>query len=244
MPRFCALLSGGKDSNYALYRALRMGWEPACIVVVRPARDDSWMFHTALLEAPTLQAEAMGLSRIVAEVAVSGVKEREVEELATALERLWLERGGFDYLVVGGLASEYQRRRFEAIASKLGADVYAPAWGLDPEEYMRMLVREGFRFIVTRAAALGLDAGIVGSIVDENLVEDILRRARKYGFHPAFEGGEAETMVVDAPHYSKSLCLEGEVVGRGGLVYELVASRLWLAPKGSHSRCIKVDRRL
>ncbi|MCE4611361.1 MAG: diphthine--ammonia ligase [Desulfurococcales archaeon] len=243
MRRFCSLLSGGKDSNYALYRALREGWEPACIVVVRPLRSDSWMFHTALLEAPKLQAEAMGLADRVVEVEVSGVREREVEELAEALERLWSERG-FEVLVGGGLASHYQRRRFEAIASKLGVDIYSPAWGLDPEYYMRMLVEEGFRFIISRTSAWGLDWRLVGRIVEGDLLEDVLERARRHGFHPAFEGGEAETLVVDAPHYKKSLCIEGIVVEAGPMVYELRASRIWLSGKGAYRECLKVEYRV
>ena len=240
MRRFCAMLSGGKDSNYALYRALRGGWEPACIVVVRPLRMDSWMFHTALLEAPKLQAEAMGLADRVVEVEISGVKEREVEELGATLERLWLGRG-FDVLVVGGLASEYQRRRFEAIASRLGVEVFAPAWGLDPQRYMRLLVEEGFKFIISRTSAWGLDWSLVGKIVEGEVLEEIMERARKHGFHPAFEGGEAETLVLDAPHYKRSLCVEGEVVEVGPMVYELVASRIWLSAKGAYRECLRVE---
>jgi ABC transporter with metal-binding/Fe-S-binding domain ATP-binding protein len=240
MRRFCSLLSGGKDSNYALYKALSRGWKPSCILVVRPEREDSWMFHTALLDAPRLQVEAMGLTRFLVEARVSGVKEREVEELERILSELFRERG-FDVIVVGAVASRYQRERVERIAGRLGVDVYSPAWGADPYDYMRKLVAEGFRFVITRAAAMGLHPGLVGVVVEGRVLDEILERARRYGFHPAFEGGEAETLVVDAPHYAKSLCLKGRVAARPGGVYELEVEALWLASKGFRSGCLSVE---
>jgi Predicted ATPases of PP-loop superfamily len=42
-------------------------------------------------------------------------------------------------------------------------------------------------------------------------VELIVERARKYGFNPAFEGGEAETFVVEAPLFRRKLNVEGVV---------------------------------
>ncbi|MCE4615889.1 MAG: diphthine--ammonia ligase [Aeropyrum sp.] len=227
MARFCSLLSGGKDSNYALYRALREGIEPACILSIRPHRVDSWMFHTAVLEAPRYQARAMGLENVFREHAVSGEKEVEVQELYRVLSQLHREIG-FDVLVVGAIASTYQRRRVELIAGKLGLRVFAPQWGEDPRRYMRSLVEEGFKFVLVRASTMGLDERHVGVIVDNSLLEDILERASKYSFHPAFEGGEAETLVLSAPHYKSSLCIEGSRVSRPGGVFELEVSMIYL----------------
>jgi len=244
LKRFCALLSGGKDSNYALYRALEEGMEPACILVVHSERSDSWMFHTIATELAVLQAEAMGLGGLVRMVKVSGVKEAEVEELG---RELWRARGetGFNVITVGALASVYQRRRIERLASRLGVEVYAPAWGVDHEYYMRHLVSIGFRIVVTRISTMGLPAGLLGRLLTLREVDEIIWRSRRYGFHPAFEGGEAETLVVDAPHYRRALRVEAEPVrlsdyeaelrvvgarltdkGRGGVVLTASARRL------------------
>ena len=240
-PKFCSLLSGGKDSNYALYKALSMGWEPSCIVVVRPLRVDSWMFHTEALDAPVMQARAMGLEGIVKVIRVSGVKEREVYELGEGLKRIKRDVD-FDVITVGALASEYQRRRIMRIASMLGVEVFAPAWGRDPESYMRGLVDEGFRFVIVRSSTWGLDWRHVGVPVEGEVLEDILSRARKYDFHPAFEGGEAETMVVHAPHYRMKLCFTATIRREGPHVYTLDISELNLAPPHiDDNDCFRVE---
>jgi diphthine-ammonia ligase len=236
--RVCALLSGGKDSNYALYKAMGEGAEVACIVVVHPMREDSWMFHSINTSVAGLQAEAMGLRDRVYNVTVSGVKEREVEELGASLAELW-RTTGFDTIVVGAIASRYQMERIKRLALKLGVKVYAPLWGLNQEEYLRMLVREGFKFVITSITTMGLPPRLLGRPVGLGEVEEIVRLSKIYGFNPAFEGGEAETLVYDAPHYKQTICLEGVVVKVREFEYKLIVRRAWLGGKGSD--CISVQ---
>ncbi len=242
MMRFCALLSGGKDSNYALYRALQEGMEPACILVVSSERSDSWMFHTIATELAVLQAEAVGLGGLVRMARVSGVKEAEVEELAGELRRA-REETGFNVIVVGALASRYQRRRVERIAEKLGVRVYAPAWMVDHEYYMKHLVSIGFKIAITRISTMGLPLGFLGKTLTLSDVEEIIARSRRYGFHPAFEGGEAETLVIDAPHYKKSLLVEAEPVRLSDYEAELRILEARLTRKGTGRVVLKASAR-
>ncbi len=230
--RLCGLVSGGKDSNYAFYTAIREGARPVCILAVEPERQDSWMFHVPHVRLVVYQARAMGLEDILIVRRVSGIKEREVEELARILEEVRGETG-FEALSVGVLASRYQERRIRAIAERLGVEVWAPAWDADPEEYMRLLVREGFRFIITRISVMGLPPRLLGRVIGEEEVEEIIRLSRKYGFHAAFEGGEAETLVVDAPHYRSRLRVHGRPVRLGPYEWELAVDRVELEPKQS-----------
>jgi len=241
LPSFCALLSGGKDSNYALYRALREGWKARCVLVVRSAREDSWMFHTPLVSLAKLQVEAMGLESALVEASVSGVKEQEVEELANAIEKAWRDRK-FNMLVVGALASRYQYERISRIAGRLGLHVYAPAWRYDPYDYMRMIVSEGLRFVISKISVMGLPSRLLGMPVEDTVLEEVLSRAERYGFHPAFEGGEAETLVYDAPHYRKRLCLKAKRKALSMYEHVLDVEEAWLGDK--KSRCIWVDGEL
>ena len=190
------------------------------------------MFHYPSVELVRLQARAMGLEGILYEARVSGVKEKEVEELYRILEEIRAERE-FEVVSVGALASRYQEERIRRIAGELGVEVYAPAWRADPEEYMRTLAREGFRFIIVRIATMGLPPRLLGVPIGPMEVEEIIALARKYGFHPAFEGGEAETIVVDAPHYRARLVVEGEGVRVGPFEWEFRVTKASLAWKAS-----------
>ena len=228
--RVCSLLSGGKDSNYALYRALSEGAEVSCILVVMPGRSDSWMFHVPNSWVAILQASAMGYGDKVYVLRVSGEKEKEVDELYEGL-KVMHEKRGFDTIVVGALASRYQYERISKIAEALGVGVYAPAWLMNQEEYMRVLVESGFKIMVTRVSTMGLPTSLVGKVIDRETLEDILERSRRYGFNPSFEGGEAETLVIDAPHYNSVLRVDGRVDVYSENEAELVVERAWLESK-------------
>jgi len=212
--RVCGLISGGKDSNYAFYKALQEGYKPACILSISPLRSDSWMFHTPYTNLVKLQAEAMGFENLYYEFKVSGVKEAEVVELYNILKNLKIKTN-FNIISVGAIASRYQYKRISTIAEKLGVEIYAPQWLKDPKEYMLQLINEKFKFILIQISVYGLPPTYLGKIIDIEDVKNIIELSKKYGFNPAFEGGEAETLVVDAPHFHKKIKVFGEPVKLG-----------------------------
>lgn len=230
LKRLCGLISGGKDSNYSFYHALRDGYTPLCILSIKPGRSDSWMFHVPHVSLVRYQARAMGLEHIYYEYSVSGVKEEEVDELEAIIGDL-KSRLGFNTISVGAIASRYQYIRVSRIAEKLGVKVYAPQWMADPIEYMRKLVGEGFTFIITRIATYGLPPRFLGKPLSRSDVEEIINLSMKHGFNPAFEGGEAETFLVDAPHFKKMIMVEGEPQRKGPFEWEYNILRVRLVEK-------------
>jgi diphthine-ammonia ligase len=233
---FCPLLSSGKDSNYALLWGVVHGFKPKCVITFHSLRKDSYMLQTINTELSSLQAEALGLKHYW--IKVSGIKEIEVEEIRNGLERV-LREEDFSYVATGALKSDYQKMRFNSVFDELGLKPLNPQWWCDQSKYMRSLVDYGVEFIITRVAAFGLPLEFIGKIVDKKMVERILRLADKYGFNPAFEGGEAETLVLYMPLYKKRLCIEGSIV-RKGFGGELLISRAWLNDGMSSSECVIV----
>ena len=221
--RLCALYSGGKDSNYALHWAALHGFHACCLGTVRPRGWESSLFHYPAVELTKLQAKALGLPLIeVSEEEAGG----EEEALLLLMQRC-RSRGAWG-IVSGALLSDYQRLRFAAAAEEAGLRSFTPLWRKNQEAYMRSLVREGFRVMVVSVQAYGLPGWLAGRILDEGLIEEIIRRARLYGFNPAFEGGEAETLVLDAPLFRQRLEVEGAArrLGPDHYVYEIRSARL------------------
>lgn len=212
-----SLLSGGKDSNFALHWALSHGLEVCCTVTLKPP-EDSELLQFPSVELAKLQAEAMGLPSVYAEG-----EEGLLEELLRRAKEM-----GATHVVSGALLSDYQRQRMGLTARRLGLVPVNPLWRIDQEEYMRMLIRNGFKFILIRVAAYGLGPEFLGKTVDEEMMEEIIERAKRYGFNPAFEGGEAETLVLRAPAYKKELKVKGRVVSRGGGDWIYKIERAWL----------------
>ena len=202
--RLAALFTGGKDSTYALHAAHAMGHEIAVLCTILPRDPHSLLFHTPALQHARTMAQAYGLP-LEAEIALPGSELRSLHRLLKRCR----DRHGVRGVVSGALRSDYQRIRYLSVTDRLGLWHLSPLWHKDQEEYMRSLVREGFRFIVTRVSAYGLPLKLLGRVLDRRDVENIIRLARRHGFNPAFEGGEAETLVVRAPLMKRRLRVRG-----------------------------------
>ncbi|NPA04953.1 MAG: diphthine--ammonia ligase [Crenarchaeota archaeon] len=205
--RICALYSGGKDSCYALHWAVLHGFEVAGLVTLKPRSWDSMLLHYPAAELVKLHSEALGIPLLYREVGGGDEYGEIVEALREARERFRCSG-----LVTGALLSDYQRLRFSMACLEAGMRIYSPLWRKNQEEYMRWLVRDGFRILVVSVQAYGLPAWLAGSVLDEELVEEVIRLSRLYGFNPAFEGGEAETLVLDAPLFRSRLRVKGRRV--------------------------------
>ena len=120
-----ALVTGGKDSALALYRALKQGNEVRYLVTMLPQREDSWMFHFPNIHLTDLFAEAVGIPIVKAET--TGIKEKELKDLKNLLATLDIEG-----VVSGAISSRYQKERIDKICQELSLMSIAPLWQEDP----------------------------------------------------------------------------------------------------------------
>lgn len=196
--KVAALVSGGKDSVLAAHVAVQHGWDVTHVVTVRPRVSDSYMFHAPNTDLAPLLAGAFGLPLV--EVETGGEKERELDDLERALQGLDVE--GF---VSGALASEYQRVRLEGIGHRLGLKSFTPLWHKQPDEVLRTVTGAGWDVRFAAVAAEGLDESWLGRRMDERAHADLARLHDRYGVHVGGEGGEYESLVLDAPLWTKRI---------------------------------------
>jgi ABC transporter with metal-binding/Fe-S-binding domain ATP-binding protein len=200
--RVVVLYSGGKDSNLALWYAAQKGWNIICLLAVHPKKTDSYMFHRPNIQWAKLQAEAMRYP--LETITVSGVKEVEVHELEQRLDKL-KKQLTIDGVVSGAIQSEYQKSRIDHICKNLGIQSLAPLWMKDPETLLREVVKLGFKIIIISCSAQGLDETWLGRLLDEQAIDEIMELSTKFGINPTFEGGEAETFVIDSPLFNQKI---------------------------------------
>ncbi|ASJ14760.1 diphthine--ammonia ligase [Thermococcus radiotolerans] len=198
--RVAVLYSGGKDSNYALYWALKQEFEVKYLVSMVSESDESYMYHVPNIHLTELQAKAVGIPLVKG--FTSGEKEKEVEDMKAVLEGLRI-----DGVVAGALASEYQKKRVDRVAKELGIESFAPAWHRDPVDYMREIIGI-FDVVMVGTAAYGLDERWLGRRIDEKALEELVRLHEKYRIHVAGEGGEFETFVRDAPFFKARIVFD------------------------------------
>ena len=195
------LFSGGKDSTMAIYKAIEEGYSVEYLVSMISENPESYMFHVPNIHITELSSEAMGIPLIKAKT--HGEKERELEDLKTVL--IDLKNKGVQAIFAGALASEYQKSRIDQLCDDIGLISKAPLWHVDPKEYMEEIINLGFEVIIISVSAEGLDESWLGRKIDNELLDEIINLNSKYGMHMAFEGGEAETLVLDCPIFKKSI---------------------------------------
>jgi len=204
---YASLISGGKDSVYATYLAIKSGINVVYGINVIPKRDDSYMFHYPNAHLAPVITEAIGLKPVILEV--SGEKEREVTELRDFLRDLHVHG-----IIAGALASRYQKERLERICKELNIELYAPLWGRDPIEHLKDIISAGFKVIIVGVYGLGLE-GLLGVEINENVIERLVYISRRYGIHAAGEGGEFETLVTDGPIFRRRIIIESYNIRKG-----------------------------
>ena len=233
MEPWVSLFSGGKDSAWALYRALEAGEPVERLVTVHPA-GDSYMYHVPATELASLAAESVGIPLVdvrpddfeadADQAEDSGARgDRELEPLEEALEELSEELGGIGGVTAGAVESSYQTSRIEAMCERLDAELFAPLWQEDPRDLADAMLEAGFEITVVRVAAYGLDESWLGRTLDANAIAELEALNDGYGVHILGEGGEFETLVTDGPHMDRPIELEYDTEfdgTRGSIVVE------------------------
>ena len=161
------------------------------------------MFHHPNVGWTHLQARAMGLAHEVVEMTA----EDEMADLQNALAAM-KSRHEISGLVTGAVASDYQKTKFDRMCDAIGLKTYAPLWHKNPRLLVEDLEKSGFRIILTGVAAKGLDESWLGREVTEQDWSKLERLSKIHGMHLTGEGGEYESFVLDAPHFSKTIEIE------------------------------------
>lgn len=195
------LFSGGKDSAMALYKALKEGHDVKYLVSVISDNPDSYMFHVANIHITELSAEAAGIPLI--KKVSKGIKEEELKDLTRVLREL--KELGIEAVFSGALYSEYQKSRIDKICSDLNLKSCTPMWHVDASDYMNEIIELGFEVIITSVSAEGFDKSWLGKKIDKELLNELIKLNDKYGVNLAFEGGEAETLVLDCPVFNAKI---------------------------------------
>lgn len=225
-----ALVSGGKDSVYATYLADTQGWPVDELLTLHPADPDSVMFHTPNLELVDLLATAWGKRHRAVHVPAA-TETSELETLSLALA------GGPGPVVVGAIQSSFQWARVLGIGDAVGRRIYAPLWRKDPARVVREEIDAGLDIRLVHLAAEPLTAELLGRRLDPELVQELERRSRSVRtLNAAGEGGEYETLVVDAPFLHSRIVLdEAESIVTGSTA-RLRVRRAHLEPKAHGAR--------
>jgi len=171
-----------------------------------------------------LFAEAVGIPLVKAET--SGVKEAELEDLKRLLAQL-----DIDAVVSGGISSQYQKKRIDKVCQELGFTHVAPLWQEEPLKLLKEIISLKMETIIVGVYAHGFNQTWLGRKIDEDTVNDLRELNTRFKVSIVGEGGEYETLVLNAPFFKKKIALiETEKIWEKESGY-LVAKKVVLVDK-------------
>jgi diphthine-ammonia ligase len=196
--RVAALVTGGKDSALALYRALKLDYEVKVLVTMIPQREDSWMFHFPNIHLAALFAKAVEIPLVKGETV--GIKETELKDLKNLLATL-----DVDGVVSGTISSRYQKTRIDKVCQELNLESIAPLWQEDSMRLLKEIINLNFQVIIVGVYAYGFDQSWLGRKINSITMKNLVELNDKHQISLVGEGGEYETLVLDAPFFKKRI---------------------------------------
>ncbi|KAL1211604.1 hypothetical protein V5N11_023609 [Cardamine amara subsp. amara] len=213
-----ALVSGGKDSCYAMMKCIEYGHEIVALANLLPVDDsvdelDSYMYQTVghqiivsyaeCMNVPLFRRRIQGSSRHQ-KLSYQMTPDDEVEDMFVLLSEVKRQIPSITAVSSGAIASDYQRLRVESICSRLGLVSLAFLWKQDQTLLLQEMIANGIKAILVKVAAIGLDPSKhLGK--DLAFMEPYLLNLKElYGSNVCGEGGEYETLTLDCPLFTNA----------------------------------------
>ncbi|KAL8551962.1 hypothetical protein ACS0TY_000856 [Phlomoides rotata] len=213
-----ALVSGGKDSCYAMMKCQQYGHEIVALANLMPVDEaldelDSYMYQTVGHQIIVCYAQCMGVPlfrrRIQGSTRHHGLSYSmtpgdEVEDMLILLKEVKRQIPSISAVCSGAIASDYQRLRVESVCSRLGLVSLAYLWRQDQSLLLQQMISSGIIAITVKVAAIGLDPS---KHLGKELIhlESHLHKLKElYGINVCGEGGEYETLTLDCPLFKNA----------------------------------------
>nr|GMD59006.1 diphthine--ammonia ligase isoform X1 [Ipomoea batatas] len=213
-----ALVSGGKDSCYAMMKCIQYGHEIVALANLMPADDsqdelDSYMYQTVGHQIVVSYATCMGVPlfrrRIKGSTRNHGLSYSltpgdEVEDMFILLNEVKRQIPDVAAVSSGAIASDYQRLRVESVCSRLGLVSLGYLWKQDQSLLLHEMIRSGIVAIIVKVAAIGLDPSKHLGKEIAYLDTHLHKLKELYGINVCGEGGEYETLTLDCPLFENA----------------------------------------
>lgn len=212
------LVSGGKDSCYAMMKCIEYGHEIVALANLLPIDDsvdelDSYMYQTVGHQIVVSYARCMGVPLFRRRIQGSTRHHNlsytmtagdEVEDLFILLNEVKRQIPSITAVSSGAIASDYQRLRVESVCSRLGLISLAYLWKQDQSFLLQEMIRKGIVAIIVKVAAIGLDPRKhLGKEIAH--LESFLHKLQElYGINVCGEGGEYETLTLNCPLFKNA----------------------------------------
>ncbi len=187
--------SGGKDSCFACYQAVREGYSVSHLLNFISKEYQRISFHGTEAKLIQLQAEAIGIPLLQKETTGNGY-EQEFKEAVKSLIP-----DGVTGIVFGDIYLQEHKDWVERVCRELGIEAIEPLWGQDPERILLDFIDAGFEAVIVSAKSDLFDDKWIGRKIDR----EFLSHLKDNNIDLCGENGEYHTFVTDGPMFQKRI---------------------------------------
>jgi uncharacterized protein (TIGR00290 family) len=199
--------SGGKDSCFACYRAMRSGYNISYLLNFISKEYKRVSFHGTEAKLIQLQAEALGILLLQKETTAEKY-EQEFKEAVRSLIR-----NDIKGMIFGDIYLQEHKDWVERVCGELGIEAVEPLWGQEPERIPFDFIERGFEAIIVSAKSELFDRKWIGRKVDR----EFLQYLKENGIDICGENGEYHTLVIAGPMFKKKIRIaESKSITREG----------------------------
>ena len=205
--KFVASYSGGKDSMLSIYRAIKAGLEPVCLIITyNKDRNISW-FHG--LPKPVLDSVSKSLNIPIWLVETTG--EQYTQNFEKALTKA--KEQGAEVCILGDIDLECHLKWCSERCENVGLEPCFPLWQENRKDLVYEFLDSGFstKFTVINTKMLKDD------FLGKTMTKEICKEIEQEGADVCGENGEYHTFVYDGPIFKEKVKFKfGEKIENDG----------------------------
>jgi diphthine-ammonia ligase len=187
--------SGGKDSCFACYKAIKEGHDVSNLLIMMsdPSVSNFHLIRSDMLDA---QSEAIGIP-IVKQTTTAETYEQDFKN---ALLKMKAE--GVEGIVTGDVfdVALHEAGWLDRICKEVGLTPVRPLWHRDTKQILDEFISAGFKATLVRVKLDLLGMEWLGREINRKFFDDLLKLGT---VDPCGEHGEFHTFVTDGPLFKK-----------------------------------------
>jgi uncharacterized protein (TIGR00290 family) len=203
---FSMSYSFGKDSAFALYKMIKEGHKPICLITtINNDTGKSWThgINSNIIEK---SAKILGLPIILVPCSSKNYETAFEEALKKS------KNMGANACVFGDMDINLHLEWNKARCANVGMECIMPLWGLDRRKVISEELDIGFTAVIKCIQKKFLGIEFLGKTLNQKVLDEI----QKTGADICGENGEYHTLVIGGPIYKKPIEIElGDIVDLG-----------------------------
>lgn len=191
--------SSGKDSALALYKLLKNdSYAVEKLLTTVNGHYNRVSMHGLRIELLDAQIKALNIPATYVKLPEQPDMEEYERKMLEATNTLVAQ--GFTHSAFGDIFLEDLRKYREQQLGKIGLKTVFPIWKEDTKALINQFIDLGFKTIVVCASAKYFDESFVGTVIDENFIDNLPE-----GVDPCGENGEFHTFCFDGPIFDHAI---------------------------------------